>query len=483
MSTSITVRRYLDTQDVPYSVVSSPIDPQGRRKGDDLGDISASCVARAMILKDVSGSVMAVIPVTHSLNLDALNHQLHRKLRPADVDDYQSVFSDCTPGVLPALGEAYGFETVIDDSLLNQDFVYVASGNDGELIRMTGQDFQALHSNAWYGNVFSQISEISKQRSKKLDTEVQNNLDDASASAQDLREQVASNEKTPSVTTIRQRIERLTNLPGMPSLAQKIMQLNANPYAHADDLAKLVEKDPSLAAQIIRYAQSPFYGYQGKISSIRQAISRVLGYDMVMNIALGVASARPFKIQLDGPIGLNAFWRHATYSATVAQSLCGLIPREHRPQPGTAYLAGLLHNFGFLVLGHSFPEEFTKLHNAIIKEPETPIIELEQRILGVTHTEIGAWLMETWNMPSEIITVQKQHHNPTYNGVHANYVQLVILADRLLKGHDMGDAASEELPADILASLNLDEDDITKVLDRTIENHEDLDNMVRQLVA
>ncbi len=483
MSTSITVRRYLDTQDVPYSVVSSSADSQGRRKGDDLGDIPASCVARAMILKDVSGSVMAVIPVTHSLNLDALNRQLHRKLRPADVDDYQSVFADCSPGVLPALGEAYGFETVIDDSLLDQDFVYVASGNDGELIRMTGQDFQAIHSHAWYGNVFSQIAERSKQLTRQHATSESDPLDFEEESVQELREQIASSESAPSVTSIRQRIERLTNLPGMPSLAQKIMQLNANPYAHADDLAKLVEKDPSLAAQIIRYAQSPFYGYQGKISSIRQAISRVLGYDMVMNIALGVASARPFKIQLDGPIGLNAFWRHATYSATLTQSLCGLIPREHRPQPGTAYLAGLLHNFGFLVLGHSFPEEFTKLHNAIIKEPETPIIELEQRILGVTHTEIGAWLMETWNMPSEIITVQKQHHNPTYNGVHANYVQLVILADRLLKGHDMGDAASEELPADILASLNLDEDDITKVLDRTIENHEDLDNMVRQLVA
>ncbi len=483
MSTSITVRRYLDTQDVPYSVVSNSIESEGRRKGDDLGDIPASCVARAMILKDVSGSVMAVIPVTHSLNLDALNRQLHRKLKPADVLDYQSVFADCSPGVLPALGEAYGFETVIDDSLLNQDFVYVASGNEGELIRMTGQDFQAIHSNAWYGNVFSQISERSKMLSEQSATEESNMLEDDLESVQELREQVASTESAPSVTSMRQRIERLTNLPGMPSLAQKIIQLNNNPYAHADDLAKLVEKDPSLAAQIIRYAQSPFYGYQGKIASIRQAISRVLGYDMVMNIALGVASARPFKIQLDGPIGMNAFWQHATYSATVAQSLCGLIPREHRPQPGTAYLAGLLHNFGFLVLGHSFPKEFTKLHNAIIKEPETPIIELEQRILGVTHAEIGAWLMETWNMPSEIITVQKQHHNPDYNGVHANYVRLVILADRLLKGHDMGDAASEELPANILDSLDLAEDDITKVLDRTIENHEDLDSMVRQLVA
>jgi prolyl-tRNA editing enzyme YbaK/EbsC (Cys-tRNA(Pro) deacylase) len=302
MSTSITVRRYLDTQDVPYSVVSCPVDTDSLQEGDDLGDISASCVARAMILKDVSGSVMAVIPLTHSLNLDALNRQLHRKLKPADVEDYDSVFSDCNPGVLPALGEAYGFETVIDDSLLDQDFVYVASGNESELIRMTGQDFRALHSNAWYGNVFSQISERSKQRSKLPAATEPSELEEDS-----ITRQVVDNESAaPSVTSMRQRIERLTNLPGMPSLAQKIMQLNANPYAHADDLAKLVEKDPSLAAQIIRYAQSPFYGYQGKISSIRQAISRVLGYDMVMNIALGVAAARPFKIQLDGPLGMNA---------------------------------------------------------------------------------------------------------------------------------------------------------------------------------
>jgi HD-like signal output (HDOD) protein len=282
---------------------------------------------------------------------------------------------------------------------------------------------------------------------------------------------------------MRQRIERITNLPPMPSLAQKIIQLNANPYAHADDLAKLVEKDPSLAAQIIRYAQSPFYGYQGKIASIRQAISRVLGYDMVMNIALGVAAARPFKIQPSGPLGLHAFWRHATYSATLAQALCGLLPRADRPRPGTAYLAGLLHNFGFLLLGHSFPKEFTQLHNAVMREPETPVIELEKRLLGLTHTEMGAWLMETWNMPAEIITVQKEHHNPDYEGPYANYVRLVILADRLLKTHGMGDASSEDLPTTIMSNLSLDDEDIRRVLERTIENHEDLDIIARQLVA
>ena len=469
MSTSITVRRYLDTQDVPYSVVSYPAGAAIRDSKNELetDGIPGAAVARAIILKDVSGLVMAVIPVTHRLNLDALNRQLHRRLKPADDIDYRSIFSDCAPGVLPALGEAYGFETVIDDSLLDQDYVYIASGNNGELIRMTGQDFQTLHSHAWYGNVFSQIAERA-ETPQEIQAEAEKNRQPNNIA---------------STTTMRQRIERITNLPPMPTLAQRIIQLNANPYAHADDLAKLVEKDPSLAAQIIRYAQSPFYGYQGKIASIRQAISRVLGYDMVMNIALGVAAARPFKIQPSGPLGLQAFWRHATYSATLAQSLCGLLPRAERPRPGTAYLAGLLHNFGFLLLGHSFPKEFALLHNAVMREPQTPIIDLEQRLLGITHTEIGAWLMETWNMPPEVIAVQKEHHNPDYEGPYSSYVQLVILADRLLKTHDMGDAASEDLPATIMATLNLNDEDINRVLERTFDNHEDLDSIARQLVA
>jgi len=158
MSTSITVRRYLETQDVRFTIITCPVDAEGRWQG-DVGEISPSCVARAMILKDSSGMVMAVLPITHRLKLDALNRQLHRKLLQAEEIDYRGVFADCSPGILPALGEAYSFETVIDDSLLDQDYVYIASGNAGELIQITGQDFQLLHSNAWYGNTFSQIAE------------------------------------------------------------------------------------------------------------------------------------------------------------------------------------------------------------------------------------------------------------------------------------------------------------------------------------
>ena len=487
MSTSITVRRYLEAQDVRYSIIKCPADEQGNWQG-GIGDISPSCVARAVILKDINGLMMAVLPVTHHLKMDALNRQLHRKLRLADEIDYHSVFADCTKGILPALGEAYSFETVIDDSLLDQEYVYIASGNVGELVQITGEDFQFLHSNAWYGNTFSRISEqraaqqASVQQQAEKSAVAQSPKVQAKLQPKPLYEVQPEVEKMP-IATMRQRVERITELPAMPSLAQKIIQLNANPYAHAEDLAKLVEKDPSLTAQIVRYAQSPFYGYQGQVASVRQAISRVLGYDMVMNISLGVAAVRPFKVPAEGPLGLNAFWRDATHSAALTQALCNAMPRAQRPRPGTAYLAGLLHNFGFLLLGHLFPEEFAELHQAVIDEPTASVVELEQRVIGATHMEMAAWLMEAWNMPQEIQVVQQQHHNLDYVGSHANYVHLVALADRLLKGLDMGDAISDELPASLLAAVGISAEQAVKVLDRTMESSEELNAMARQLVA
>lgn len=464
MSISITVRRFLDNQDIAYTVLPIRRGDDGRLYSGEL-PVEADSVAKAVILKDVRGMLMAVFPITHRLNLAELNRQLHRRLVPAPAEDYHGVFADCRNGLLPALGEAYGFETIIDDSLLDRDHVYLASGNPGELIRLAGADFQELHSNAWYGNTFSNIAES------------------ASGKAPATKAGAETTPSSLSAAEMRRRIEQVTELPALPSMAQKIFQLNANPYAHAEDLAKLVERDPSLSAQIIRYAQSPFYGYPGKIASVRQAISRVLGYDMVMNMALGIAAARPFKIPREGPLGLNAFWRHATYSATLMQSLCNAVPREKRPRLGTAYLVGLLHNFGFLLLGHLFPREQALLDAALRKQPEVPVNVQEQQLLGVTHTELGGWLMQAWNMPEEILVSQREHHNPDYDGPHANYVHLLLLSDALLKGHEIGDADSSELPAKSLAALGLEEAEAQNILERLIESREALDAMARQLVA
>lgn len=461
MSTSITIRRFLDRQDVRYATIPCNDDIETvMRYGSN--DIAANNISKAIILKDLRGMVMAVIPGPNSLDLEALNRQLHRNLRIAEPQDYHGIFADCSPNMLPPLGEAYGFETIIDDSLLDKDLIYFVSGNNNELIRISGHDFQLLHSNAWYGNTFSHI--ISEQEEVK---------DSPSSSAA----------KPAAKTKVKQRIQKITNMPPMPSMAQKIIQLNSNPYAHAEDLAKLIEKDPSLSAQIIRYAQSSIYGYQGTIASVRQAISRVLGYDLVMNIALGIAATRPFKSSPQGPFGLQAYWRHATYSATLAQGLCNAVPSKQRPRPGTAYLCGLLHNFGFLVLGYLFPKEFVNLNNAIADNPDTPIIDLEERLLGTNHAQVGGWLMEAWNMPEEVHVTICEHHNPEYSGPHADYARLVNIANQLLKRHDIGDAISDELQEKLLEKIGITDAQALAILEKTFEGREDLETMARQLAA
>jgi len=445
-----TVRRFLYSQDIRYARIMFSEDIQTLfHQGSD--QIKPDQIARAHILKDYRGLLMAIIPASNRLDIPSLNQVLRRNLHSADNCDYVGVFNDCAPNAIPPLGEAYNIETIIDDKLLGQEYVYFTSGEAHELIRISASDFQFLHSNAWYGNTFSQISRPALIKS-----------------TQELSQQL---------------LQSINHLPPMPGIAQNILQLAGSPETHAQDLADLIEQDPSLCAQIIRFAQSPFYGYNGKIQSVRQAISRVLGFDLVMNIALGIALAKPFKIPLSGPLGLKNYWRHATYSAALAHGLCLMLPKQIRPLPGSAFLCGLLHNIGILIMGHVQPQVFTELNQLYSPSGGKRLIDLEDQLFANHHTKIGLLLMEKWNMPDYICASVAHHHNEHYDGIAKLHSQLTLLADRLLKLHEIGDADSDLLPGDILAQLGLTEAQAYSMLDKTLHGSKDLDSMANQLAA
>lgn len=463
MSTSITVRRYLNKQDVRYATTEfSGSADEMFHNGNEK--INPSQIAKAVVLKDLRGMLMAVLPGPHILDLDAINRQLHRDLREAGVEDYQTVFADCSPGILPPLGEAYGFETVVDDGLLDQDLIYFVSGNQNELVRISGYDFQMLHSNAWFGNTFSQIS---KEEQKQTAT-TSPKIDSTESETKDIRQQLAE----------------LSQAPELPLMAQKINQLDTNPYAHGEDLAKLIENDPTLSDQIVRYAQTASYVKDPSIATLRQTMSRGLSYDLVMNIALAISTLRAFKITSHGPLGLQSCWRHATYSATLIHGLCTLLPRKQSVQTGKAILSGMLHNIGHLAMGGMFPKEFSDLSAALNdNSSEISITDLEQRMFGINHCEIGHWLAELWNMPSEVCTAIKHHHDADYDGHYKEYAYLVYLADNLLAQHNIGDASDDEIPEKLLQDLGLNRQQVNVVIEKTIKDRDDLDNMARQLVA
>lgn len=462
MSTSITVRRYLNKQDVRYATTSFDGSVEDMfTKGNE--NINPAQIAKAVVLKDIRGMLMAVLPAPHTLDIDAINRQLHRNLKEASSEDYQTVFADCSPGVLPPLGEAYGFETVIDDGLLDQDLVYFVSGNSNELVRISGYDFQLIHSNAWFGNTFSHISREEKKPEPAPTTQSDNSTESLD---------------------IRTQLDSLDEPPVLPAMAQKIIQLDNNPYSHGEDLAKLIESDNILTEQVIRYAQSASFSKDSSIATLRQAISRSLSYDLVMNIALGISAIRGFKITSHGLLGLQSFWRHATYSATLIHGLCNLLPRKQRVLTGKAILGGMLHNIGHLAMGELFPKEFADLDAALSDNTsETAITDLEQRMFGINHCEIGHWLADAWTLPSEISMTILHHHNPEYDGPYKEYAWLVYLADSLLAQHNIGEGSDDDIDEQFLQQLGLSRDQVNTALENTIKDREELDNMARQLAA
>ncbi len=282
------------------------------------------------------------------------------------------------------------------------------------------------------------------------------------------------------IHNLRAEIDRLNEFPAMPELAHKILQLGSEPSAN--DLAAIVELDPGLAGQIVRYAASPFFGYRGKIDSIRDAISRVLGVERAMDLAFGASAGKAFRGPAEGPVGRQAVWVHAVYTAALAQDLAARMPAERQVGLGMAYLTGLLHNIGLLMLGHLFPSDLLALNRAIDSTKNLPSVVVENKMLGADHTHTGVWLLRKWSMPAEVLTAVHQHHNPTYQGQHAEYVHLVMVADRLLERVDLGDAGDDALPDEGLDYLGLRVDDVEESFNSILDSRADLDALAEGLL-
>ncbi|MDH5180451.1 MAG: HDOD domain-containing protein, partial [Gammaproteobacteria bacterium] len=155
---------------------------------------------------------------------------------------------------------------------------------------------------------------------------------------------------------LRKKVSKIRELPAMPAISNRLVQLRENPDAGIADLAAIIKLDPGLSSKLVRYAASPFFGYGGSIQSIEDAVGRVLGFDKTLNMALAMDTGQAFDVPLEGPIGLKAIWRQSLCSAQLMQYLAEGVSPANAPNSGLVYMSGLLHNIGFFLLGHLFRE-------------------------------------------------------------------------------------------------------------------------------
>jgi HD-like signal output (HDOD) protein len=214
------------------------------------------------------------------------------------------------------------------------------------------------------------------------------------------------------------KIRELPNLPAIPLAAQEILNALRNDTITIGQLVAVIEADPALMARIVSVANSAYFGARQKIYSVHDAITRVLGTNNVFSIALSVVLAGPFKANKCPGFHLELYWSEALKTAILAQSLAGHLRNRGPDMEKKAYLCGLLHNIGLLVLAHTFPDKIAQIFSIEASEPDRDISDVEDRLIGIDRRHAGAILARKWNLPDDLYAVIEHQHDPSYRGDH-----------------------------------------------------------------
>jgi Ala-tRNA(Pro) deacylase len=150
MSIALTLQRYLD-QNVTYEVIQHEPTMSSTRTA-EVCHVSGDRVAKAIVLRRDGGYLLAVLPASHHIHLQDLRMQLDDKVDLATEDEIAQLFRDCARGAVPAVGECYGLDVIVDDSIDSQREVYLEGGDHATLIRLGGAQFARLTANAWHGH-------------------------------------------------------------------------------------------------------------------------------------------------------------------------------------------------------------------------------------------------------------------------------------------------------------------------------------------
>ncbi|MBD2837051.1 HDOD domain-containing protein [Pseudomonas sp. JM0905a] len=414
--------------------------------------LSAAQRVQSVLLEDAVGALLVLFPRSQLLDLNRLAELTGRKLVAVKPERLERMLGKHLLGTLPGLPPLTSSPCLYDERLLQEPRLLVESGQPGVLLELASEDYRKL------------LSKASAARFGEPLASIRPNLDRPA----DDRAEITQAVQAFTARRIQQRLEETIEIPPLAESAQKIIKLRVDPNATVEDITGVVETDPALAAQVVSWAASPYYAAPGKIRSVEDAIVRVLGFDLVINLALGLALGKSLSLPKDQPQQATPYWQQAIYTAAVIEGLTRAMPRAQRPETGLTYLAGLLHNFGYLVLAHVFPPHFSLICRHLEVNPHLSHSYIEQHLLGITREQIGSWLMRFWDMPEELYTALRFQHDPDYQNDNAAYPNLVCLAVSLLRNRGIGAGPEVAIPDDLFEALGISrekaDDAVNKVL-------------------
>ena len=233
--------------------------------------------------------------------------------------------------------------------------------------------------------------------------------------------------------------QRVRTLPSLPEVVLQLVEKLQDANADIESIAHLMSLDQALSAQVLRLANSPFYGLSGRIGSIRDGIN-ILGLGQIRALVLAAVMTAQFERLHGQHLHMHSFWRHCIACAVASRALA----RAAGLDEATAFAAGLLHDMGRLALDSLYPEAVGHLINIAARE-DLPMHRMELRHFGVSHTEVGAWLARHWHLEPGICSAIATHHEPAEND-ELELADLVHVADAIAHALDLCEEAQEVVP-------------------------------------
>jgi len=200
--------------------------------------------------------------------------------------------------------------------------------------------------------------------------------------------------------------QRVQELPSLPASVLSLAEIAGDVHSTLDDVYNVLEKDPALSAGILRLANSPLYSTGNLASDLRTAIQR-LGMDAILNLGRSVSIIRNYRA--GESLDVVHLWQHSTAVGLVAKAICKHLRNVDLVE--TAFLSGLLHDIGKIVLDRCFIDEYSPVMRAV-GEGENEL-EMEKKFMNITHMEVGARVAFNWKFPDKIIEVIRDHHTPS----------------------------------------------------------------------
>lgn len=203
-------------------------------------------------------------------------------------------------------------------------------------------------------------------------------------------------------------VSRVAQLVSLPEVCYRVNEMLADPNVTSNQLGRVIRLDPALTARLLKIVNSALYGFRSRIDTVSQAVT-IIGLEELRSLVLASSANVVFNKISTELVDMDSFWHHSVYTGLVARNLasqCSLPGRE------TIFLTGLLHDVGQLVIYSQLPAEASQiLAQRDTKEKSTCAIERE--ILGFDHTEVGADLLQLWDLPQSLWEPVRHHHTPT----------------------------------------------------------------------